>query len=320
MWLLPAMMAVILSSGITINSRIGAQASADLLRVQDVQYPAVEALRALDQAFTDVQDTLRQGVTEGDPASIEASREHAESARAALARLAGLDPGTRTLARGLGEHFERYYTAATQATAVLMGTRAGDPAAAVGRMQDALQALAGSLETGRAGAVTEFRDLLNGSAAAVSRTTMVSLVTALVMLLALVAGSWYLIDRVLAALGGEPEDAVEVVRRIADGDFTTDVGARPGDDSSVVRRMNWHLSREPRRSAARRGRAAIAQLWVAAATPQMAAWARARREPLKSPIAALQPLAMGEAIPGGLRLALALLRGSISANSCGALH
>jgi hypothetical protein len=62
----------------------------------------------------------------------------------------------------------------------------------------------------------------------------------------------------------------------------------------------------------------------------MAAWARARREPLKSPIAALaavkfckaelpscslreQPLAMGETIPGGLRLALALLRGSISA-------
>jgi hypothetical protein len=46
----------------------------------------------------------------------------------------------------------------------------------------------------------------------------------------------------------------------------------------------------------------------------MAAWARARREPFKSPIAALQPLAMGEAIPGGLRLALALLKGSISAN------
>ncbi len=63
---------------------------------------------------------------------------------------------------------------------------------------------------------------------------MVSLGLGLVMILALGAGSWVLIGSVFRSLGGEPELAVETVRSIAAGDFTTAVELRPGDETSLL--------------------------------------------------------------------------------------
>jgi methyl-accepting chemotaxis protein len=63
---------------------------------------------------------------------------------------------------------------------------------------------------------------------------MVSLGLGLVMILALGASSWVLIGSVYRGLGGEPELAVEAVRSIAAGDFTTVIKLRPGDETSLL--------------------------------------------------------------------------------------
>jgi methyl-accepting chemotaxis protein len=48
------------------------------------------------------------------------------------------------------------------------------------------------------------------------------------------AGSWVLIGSVYRSLGGEPELAVDTVRSIAAGDFTTAVPLRAGDETSLL--------------------------------------------------------------------------------------
>jgi methyl-accepting chemotaxis protein len=63
---------------------------------------------------------------------------------------------------------------------------------------------------------------------------MVSLGVGLATILALGAGSWVLIGSVYRSLGCEPEVAVDTVRSIAAGDFTTAVNLRLGDESSLL--------------------------------------------------------------------------------------
>jgi methyl-accepting chemotaxis protein len=48
------------------------------------------------------------------------------------------------------------------------------------------------------------------------------------------AGSWVLMGSVYRSLGGEPEQAVDTVRSIAAGDFTTAVNLRAGDETSLL--------------------------------------------------------------------------------------
>jgi methyl-accepting chemotaxis protein len=233
-WLLPIMTAVIVSVGIAVNSRITSRASAALARVEQVQYPAVEALRSLRADVTKIQETLQQAVVEGDSSATAAVTQQEASARNTLNRLAALEGFDPVLAQQLSRNFDNYYSASLKATGILLGSQTGDSAIAVAGMQAANQELTNLLVSSSDKAVADFRSLLSGGAADVSRTLQVSIVSAGIMLAILGAGSWILITSVFGSLGGEPEAAVEIVRRIAGGDFTARVDVRPDDTSSLL--------------------------------------------------------------------------------------
>jgi len=76
--------------------------------------------------------------------------------------------------------------------------------------------------------------LLADGSSNVQHALMASLAVAFVLILVLGIGSWVLIGSVYRSLGGEPELAVQIVRSIASGDFTTAVKPRAGDDDSLL--------------------------------------------------------------------------------------
>jgi methyl-accepting chemotaxis protein len=232
-WLLPILAAVIVTVGIAINSRITSNTSSALARVENVQYPSVEALRTMRLAVVDVQESLQRAVAEGDQNTIAAADASAKSVRDALKALAAAD-ATRELPRELGKSFDEYYAAALSATRIMLGTETGDGTQAIARMQRTSESLMGVLNQSQEAAIKEFRSLLATSTANVQRSLTVSLVMAAVTLLALGVGSWFLISSVFRSLGGEPELAVATVRSIATGDFTTAVRLQPGDDASLL--------------------------------------------------------------------------------------
>jgi methyl-accepting chemotaxis protein len=232
-WLLPIMTAVIVTVGIAINSRITAQTSSALARVENVQYPSVEALRTMRLAVVDVQESLQRAVAEGDQNAIAAADTSATTVRNALKELAAADAESE-LPRELGQSFDAYYAAALSATRIMLGTENGDGTQAITRMQKTSESLMGVLNRSQEAAIEEFRTLLASSTSNVQHSLTVSLVMAAVTLLALGAGSWFLITSVFRSLGGEPEHAVATVRSIASGDFTTAVSLQPGDDASLL--------------------------------------------------------------------------------------
>jgi methyl-accepting chemotaxis protein len=232
-WLLPIMTAVIVTVGIAINSQITSKTSSALARVENVQYPSVEALRTMRGAVVDVQESLQRAVAEGDQNAIAAADASAKTVRDALKGLASVDAESE-LPRELGESFDAYYAAALSATRIMLGTETGDGMQAIARMQKSSEALMGVLDQSQEASIKEFRDLLANSTSNVQHSLTVSLVMAAVTLLALGVGSWFLITSVFRSLGGEPELAVDTVRSIASGDFTTAVSLQPGDDASLL--------------------------------------------------------------------------------------
>ncbi|MGH8175897.1 MAG: methyl-accepting chemotaxis protein [Steroidobacter sp.] len=232
-WLLPIMTAVIVTIGIAVNSQITSRTSSALARVENVQYPTVEALRAMRADVVDVQESLQRAVAEGDAAAIGAADQHAEAVRKSLRDLASVDADSK-LSREIKEAFDGYYSAATSATRIMLGAETGDAGAAIAVMQKNSEALITLLTQSQEAAISEFRALLASGTDNVERSLMVSLVMAITMILALGVGSWVLIGSVFRSLGGEPEFAVDTVRSIAAGDFTTVVSLRPGDDSSLL--------------------------------------------------------------------------------------
>ena len=232
-WLPPIMTAVIVTVGIALNSQITSRTSAALARVESVQYPTVEALRSMRAEVIDVQELLQRAVAEGDAAAIGAADQHAAAVRASLKELAHLDVENK-LASELKDSFEGYYSAAVSATRIMLGAQSGDAGGAISAMQENSETLMALLTQSQDAAISEFRSLLGRGADNVERTLVVSLVMAFVMIVALGVGSWILIGSVFRSLGGEPEFAVETVRSIAAGDFTTVVHLKPGDETSLL--------------------------------------------------------------------------------------
>jgi methyl-accepting chemotaxis protein len=232
-WMLPIMTAVIIMIGIAVSSQMTSRTSAALVRVEKVQYPTVEALRVVRSELVDVQESLQRAVAEGDQNAIGAAAEHAIKVREALKELGAVDTES-SLANNLGRGFDDYYSAATSATRIMLGTETGDATGAIARMQKTNEALTAQLTQSQEAAIAEFRSLLASGTENVERSLMASLVTAAVMLLVLGVGSWVLIGNVFRSLGGEPEMAVQIVRTIASGDFTAVVTLRQGDQSSLL--------------------------------------------------------------------------------------
>jgi methyl-accepting chemotaxis protein len=234
MWMLPLIAVLIVAAGIAVNSRLTAATSANLERVEHVQYPAVEALRSMRTALDSLRHSLQQAVAEGDGARMESAQEQATAYRAHVATLRGLDESQSERAQTLSRSFDEYHEAALKATRVLMGKAQGDPGSAIGAMQSRSQALNTALTEANEQAVTELRELLATSSNSVNAVLKVSILSAALMILALWVGSWFLIGSVFRSLGGDPEQAVAIVRRIAGGDFSTQVRVAPGDDRSLL--------------------------------------------------------------------------------------
>jgi methyl-accepting chemotaxis protein len=234
MWMLPIVAVTIVVIGIAINAGLIATSSGNLQSVEHVQYPAVESLRTLRGALQNVRDSLQQAAAEGDGAGLGAATEYAAAYRREIGTLRELGSEQAVLAKQLGGSFDDYFSAAHEATLVLLGKTQGDAGAAVADMQSRSQALDKLLGDASDQAIGHLRELLADSSRGVNNTLKVSIVSAALMVVALWAGSWLLIGSVFRILGGEPEQAVAIVRRIAAGDFSVEVPVAEGDQRSLL--------------------------------------------------------------------------------------
>ena len=223
-WSLPASAALVLIVGVIISAAIGARLSAGITTLRSIDDPFLARVTQVDRVTENVRLTVQTATAEGDAERLKDVQELVKGGHAALDAMASL-AGKDDEARDLRAAFDAYQTAAA-AAAKGMIDKSPDAMASVQKMQASQKALdqvlAGAKEAARAKVDAQYE----AASAGVRLSLIATVLTGLVVLLALGVASWVIVSSVWKDLGEEPAQLRVSVRRIASGDL--DVTAVPG--------------------------------------------------------------------------------------------
>ena len=232
-WALPVISTLIFGLGVGVSAMIATDALKSINSTESVDYPVLDASKALTLEIGEVTAGLRDAVSEGDKDRIAQVGEQANKVRAHLEQLGQIEGQAETGARLLKE-FNDYYAPALSAARIMLEMEEGDPQAVVGKMQSTLATLNADLEKTQAKAKEQFAAGIEHSAANVNRVLWTMIFTAVVVVAALAVVSWFVVRTIWQQLGGEPEYAREIARAVAAGDLAMDIRTDAKDTASLL--------------------------------------------------------------------------------------
>jgi len=243
-WLLPVLAAAIFAIGIAVVLFFSARTSAAIDSVGSVDYPYVDATTQFAAQLEALGATIQSAVAEGEKKRLDEANERATALRKLLAAIEKIE-GKGATAGKLKSLFESYFAASTETAQLFLGIKQGDQAGSIPKMQSALKALEAELAQARSQASEGFDSGLERARAGVSASVTVIVVSGLVVVACLGLASFLVIGSVWRQLGGEPEYARDVMRRMAEGDLSQRIEVAPGADASLlaaVREMSQGLA------------------------------------------------------------------------------
>ncbi|WP_279757082.1 methyl-accepting chemotaxis protein [Mitsuaria sp. GD03876] len=231
--LLPALAALIFGIGIAVVLSFSTRTLAVIHALESQDYPYLVATNQASAQFEALGGLFQSAVAEGEKRQLDQAAERAGAMRKVIASIQALDGRADAGARLLRD-FDAYYGASVETVEMILGLRTGDQAGAVARMQGAQKAFEQALAAAR----TDAREGLDGALAraegGVRAGLSVTVGCGVVVVLCLALGSWLLIVGVWRQLGGEPEYARQVMRRMAEGDLSQRIEVARGTDHSLL--------------------------------------------------------------------------------------
>src|SRR5471032_1004634 len=232
-WMLPLLAILIFVVGIATVLAFSARTSKAIQELGSVDYPYLDATTQFASQLEALGATIQGAVAEGDKKRLDEATDKAATMRKTIAGIKAI-PGRADVGDNLGKLFETYFAASNDTAQMFLGTKTGDQAAAVASMQGAQKALESTLKTMRESARSRFDAGLSGSQGGVSASLYATLASALLVVVGLGVGSYFVIGSVWRQLGGEPEYARDVMRRIAAGDLSQDIKVQSGAGNSLL--------------------------------------------------------------------------------------
>jgi methyl-accepting chemotaxis protein len=241
-WALPIVSTLVFCLGLGASSVIATKALRSIDLTASLDYPLLDITKTLNIEIAAITDGLRDAVAEGDRARIGQIEEQAGRVRTRLATLRSLAGQEATGVRVLKE-FDDYFAPALSAARIMLEMEQGDAQGVVGRMQEAQSMLKTDLAQTGERAQHQFQAGIAGSANGVRDVLSAMVLTALAVVVGLVAISWFIVGVIWRQLGGEPEYACAIARAVAAGDFSMEIRAE-GDDSllAALREMRARLA------------------------------------------------------------------------------
>jgi methyl-accepting chemotaxis protein len=201
-----------------------------------VDSPALSQAQSLIFGLQNVADGLKSAAAAADKAGLEATAQKAGKFREDLRRFAVI-PGQADAARPIGAAFEAYFKAATVVAGILIEGKDGDVAQAAQTMQAALSALETLLQQ-RKDAVQKSLDThIQDTQLLAQRGFLASVTVSLLTLVLSLGVSWWSMKALLKQLGGRPEEATRIVKRIAGGDLSQPVQLNDSGQGSLLYAM-----------------------------------------------------------------------------------
>ena len=232
-WMLPLLAILIFVVGIATVLAFSASTSKSIKELGSVDYPYLDTTTQFASQLEALGATIQGAVAEGDKKRLDEATDKAVGMRKTIASIKAI-PGKGDVGENLGKLFEAYFSASNDTAQMFLGTKTGDQAAAVASMQGAQKALESGLKSMRDSARSHFDSGLSGAQGGVANSLYATLASALLVIVGLGVGSYFVIGSVWRQLGGEPEYARDVMRRIAAGDLSQDIKVQPGAGNSLL--------------------------------------------------------------------------------------
>jgi methyl-accepting chemotaxis protein len=232
-WALPVISTIIFGLGVALSASIANKALDSIHTTESVDYPALGISKALAADIEAVTNGLRDAVSEGDKARVATVGDQANKVRARVAEIGKID-GMQDTSQRLGKEFDAYYAPAVSAAKIMLELEQGDPGATVQRMQSTLATLNADVAKLNEQTQQNFKAGIARSESNVRRALWATIITALVVIAALIVVSWFVVRTIWQQLGGEPEYAREIARAVADGDLSMEIRVEAGDQASLL--------------------------------------------------------------------------------------
>ena len=205
-----------------------------LAAVRDLHFPVLEAVNECVTDLDKIIDGLNTAVTAGEAEPLQAAQALAAKGQARYGKLVSTDSAHADELRQLGQQFGAYFDMAYDLTKGMVTAKAAPDAQKAGAMTTALEAYRKHLNAFREQAHSRFTDTVDAATRESNQAQRVQAglgaVTAVV-----IVGLGLLIARGLVRqIGGEPSYAADILSRIAQGDLTTQVVTRDGDERSML--------------------------------------------------------------------------------------
>jgi methyl-accepting chemotaxis protein len=194
-WMLPLLAILIFVVGIATVLAFSARTSKSIQELGSVDYPYLDATTQFASQLEALGATIQGAVAEGDKKRLDEATDKAGVMRKTIAGIKAI-PGKADVGDNLGKLFETYFAASNDTAQMFLGTKTGDQAAAVAAMQGAQKALESTLKTMRESARSHFDAGLSGSQGGVSASLYATLASALLVVVGLGVGSYFVIGSV----------------------------------------------------------------------------------------------------------------------------
>jgi len=243
-WLLPIVAALIFAVGVATVFGFSSRTSRVIGALGSANYPYLDATSRLGAQLEALNGVIQNAVAEGEKKRMDDAAERAAAARKLIQAIKAIEGKAEVGAR-LAADFDAYYAITTDTVQVALGMKPGDQAALSQQMQAAQKALDARVQSAREDARASFDSGLRSAQSGVNASLVAISLSALLVVAGLGIASKLVIDGVWRQLGGEPEYARDVIRRMAQGDLSQGIRVTPGADSSLlgaVRTMSQGLS------------------------------------------------------------------------------
>jgi len=243
-WLLPILATAIFTIGVATDVVFSSRTDRVIGSLGTVDYPYLDASTQLGVQMEKLVSIYQSAVAEGDKSRMNDVREQAAAIRKTLERVQGIE-GKAESAANLSRLFDAYFNASNNTTELFLGIKPGDAAASVPQMQSTQKAFEAGILAFKEEARSGFDAGLAGARKGVSASLYAIYVSAAMVVAGLGLGSYLIIGSVWRQLGGEPEYARDVMRRMAGGDLSQQISVSQGAEASLlaaVREMAQGLS------------------------------------------------------------------------------
>ena len=232
-WVIPVLAIVF---GAIVSSLFSSSASRQLGNLGAVDSPSVALSQSLIFGLTGVEDSFKSAVASADKSLLKTAADKAELFRHDVDALAAI-PGRSEVAAALKKDFESYFGAAARVSELLSDGKLGEVAGPSQSMQSARESLGKKLDQLKSDAQGALTANIQSAQDSVHKGLAAGLIGSVIVLIVSFFVYKRAVARVLADLGGPPEQAKHIVQRIAGGNLSLPIKLERGGNDSLLAAM-----------------------------------------------------------------------------------